>query len=82
MKNTLTYIVNIVLIVAICLLAMAPLESPVTHKGVRWMADLEDGAGCVFHKLHVSFVIKQPTFQNVMFCFIVFLTDCRHLLFL
>ena len=42
MKNTLTYIVNIVLIVAICLLAMAPLENPVTHKGVRWMADLED----------------------------------------
>ena len=42
MKNIFTYIVNIILIVAICFLAMAPLESPITQKGVRWMAELED----------------------------------------
>jgi 1-phosphatidylinositol phosphodiesterase len=42
MKNTLTQIVNIVLIAAICFFAIAPIESPITQKGVRWMADLED----------------------------------------
>ena len=42
MKNIVNYIINIVLLFAITFFAMTPLESPITGKGVRWMADLED----------------------------------------
>ena len=42
MKNIVNYLVNIVLIFAIAAFAIAPLESPATNKGVRWMSALED----------------------------------------
>ena len=42
MKNIVNHIISIVLLFAIAFFAMAPLESPITGKGVRWMADLED----------------------------------------
>ena len=42
MKNIVNYVINIVLIFAIAALAVAPLESPITEKGLRWMSALED----------------------------------------
>ena len=42
MKNIVNRIINIVLLFTIAFFAIAPLESPITNKGVRWMADLED----------------------------------------
>lgn len=42
MKNIVNYVINIVLILAITAFAVAPMESPITNKGVRWMSSLED----------------------------------------
>ena len=42
MKNIVSNIISIVLLFAIAFLAMAPLESPKTNTGVRWMSALED----------------------------------------
>ncbi len=42
MKNIVNYLFSIAIIFAIALFALAPLESPTTHKGVRWMSQLED----------------------------------------
>lgn len=42
MKNTVSNIINVILIFAIAMLAITPIESPVTNKGVRWMSALED----------------------------------------
>lgn len=42
MKNIVNYVISIVLIFAIAAFAVAPLESPLTNKGVRWMSELED----------------------------------------
>ena len=42
MKNIVNYVINIVLILAIAAFAVAPLESPITNKGVRWMSSLDD----------------------------------------
>ena len=42
MKNIVNYVINIVLILAIAAFAVAPLESPITNKGVRWMSSLDE----------------------------------------
>ena len=42
MKNIVKNIINVALIFAIAALAVIPLESPITNKGVEWMSRLED----------------------------------------
>ena len=42
MKKIFSYIVSIAIIFSIALFSLAPIESPITNKGVRWMAALED----------------------------------------
>lgn len=42
MKKIFSYIVSIAIIFSIALFSLAPIESPITNKGVRWMAALKD----------------------------------------
>lgn len=42
MKKAVSYVISIAIIFSIALFSLAPIESPITKKGVRWMANLED----------------------------------------